>query len=99
MTKFLAFPVRDARADLANAVELNVEPLSPRRWAILRFIDAQQRSAGRTPSLEEIAEAVGIRHGATVGHHMRALEERGLIRRVPHGQRAVQVLVPLPDAA
>ncbi|MFQ5804400.1 MAG: transcriptional repressor LexA, partial [Candidatus Methylomirabilales bacterium] len=55
--------------------------------AILRCL----RQRGMPPILEEIAEAIGVKSRFGAFRHVRALEQKGYIRRLP-GPRGIQVL-------
>ncbi|WP_374992900.1 LexA family protein [Streptomyces lydicus] len=45
---------------------------------------------GRPPTVREIA-AVLSRSGSTVAYHLRALEERGIVRHDPHRSRSYRL--------
>lgn len=55
-------------------------------------------NGGVSPSQTDIADALGVnsRGGSTV-NALRALEIGGYIRRVPHRNRAIEVLRPVRD--
>lgn len=93
---YLLAPIRDGRADWANAATVNTAPLSPRRAAILRFIGEYQAAHGQIPTVREIADHVGLSQNPTtaVHYHLRALEEDGLLlhRRPQYTPRAFTVL-------
>jgi repressor LexA len=59
-----------------------VEQLYPRRLEILKLLARRARTPGRTPSIREIAEGVGLRSSQTVYHHLNRLEEAGYVRRL-----------------
>jgi repressor LexA len=71
--------------------------LSDLQQRILRFITEKQQE-GWTPSVREIGEAVGLRSSAAVQKHLRSLERRGYIHRLPGKARLIQVLKPLTQA-
>ena len=52
-----------------------------RRRKILDYIAAMIRANGVPPSVREIARAVGLASTSAVHHHLRALEEEGLLER------------------
>lgn len=67
--------------------------LTTRQAAALQFIESYQRDHGAaSPSLSEIAAAVGIR--AKSGSHrlLEGLIERGFIRKRPHQSRSIEIL-------
>jgi repressor LexA len=59
-----------------------VEQLYPKRLEILKLLARRARTPGRTPSIREIAEGVGLRSSQTVYHHLNRLEEAGYVRRL-----------------
>ncbi len=62
-----------------------VEHLHPKRLEILRFLVQRVGAGEATPSVREIATAVGLRSSQTVYHHLRRLEEEGHVERPPGG--------------
>jgi repressor LexA len=58
------------------------EQLYPKRLEILKFLARRARTPGRTPSIREIAEGVGLRSSQTVHHHLVRLEGDGYVRRL-----------------
>jgi repressor LexA len=59
-----------------------VEQLHPKRLEILKLIARRAGKPGRTPSIREMAEAVGLRSPQTVYHHLNRLEETGHLERL-----------------
>lgn len=51
-------------------------------------------SGGIAPSYDEMCEAVGLASKSGVSRIIHALEERGLIRRLPGRARAIEILAP-----
>lgn len=74
--------------------------LTHRQHEALSFIQRyHRRTGGVSPSVREIARAMGMRgshYGATV--LLRGLEERGFIRRIPGRKRAIEIIRPIPIA-
>jgi repressor LexA len=72
--------------------------LTPRQMAILRFIRDYQHSNGYSPTMQELADELGITK-VTVFEHVGALERKGLLRRLPHKARSLELtsLVSFPD--
>ncbi|MGV1003726.1 MAG: transcriptional repressor LexA [Candidatus Nanopelagicales bacterium] len=66
--------------------------LTSKQAAILTTIQAALTSHGYPPSVREIGVAVGLASPASVTHQLRALEEKGYLRRDPHRRRALEVL-------
>ena len=65
--------------------------LSPKQRQALEAILRSLRQRGMPPILEEIAEAIGVKSRFGAFRHVRALEQKGYIRRLP-GPRGIQVL-------
>lgn len=65
--------------------------LSNRQKDILDFILSAVEEHGYPPSVREIGEAVGLNSPSTVHAHLRALEEKGYLRRDPTKPRAIEV--------
>ncbi len=61
-----------------------------RQREILDFISSFQRSNGYPPSLEEIADHLGLSAVSTVHEHLENLRRKGLIRREAHRARAIE---------
>lgn len=72
-------------------------PPTPRQLALLRFIAGYQRAHdGVSPSLRECAVGIGSWGKSNVHQAMVDCERRGLIRRLPGKQRAIELLIALP---
>ena len=65
--------------------------LSPKQRQVLEEILRSLRQRGMPPILEEIAEAIGVKSRFGAFRHVRALEQKGYIRRLS-GPRGIQVL-------
>lgn len=59
-----------------------MDQLHPKRLEILSLLARREGTAGRTPSIREIAEAVGLKSSQTVHHHLNRLEESGHLERL-----------------
>ncbi|NIJ83873.1 transcriptional repressor LexA [Xanthomonas arboricola] len=68
-----------------------MEPLSPKRQAVLAFLQEQAR-AGVSPSLAEIAQAFGFASRNAAQKHVQALAEAGLIELLPNQKRGIRML-------
>jgi repressor LexA len=55
--------------------------LTPRRRKILDFIGGSMGRRGYSPSLREIADAVGLKSVSTVSYHVKVLEQAGYLTR------------------
>jgi len=59
-----------------------VDELHPKRLEILSLLARREGAVGRTPSIREIAEAVGLKSSQTVYHHLNQLERAGYLERL-----------------
>jgi repressor LexA len=66
--------------------------VTPRQKQVLDFIRAYNAEHGVSPTLEEIGQHLNLGSLATVHKHLRGLEERGAIRRLPRQSRALEVV-------
>jgi repressor LexA len=73
--------------------------ITPKQLKIVQFITDFTASNRYSPTLQEIAEHVGVSK-ITVLDHLRALERRGIIRRQRYLSRSIECLVDVnaPDA-
>ncbi|GIE87499.1 transcriptional repressor LexA [Actinoplanes regularis] len=70
--------------------------ISARQQRILTVIRDSVRERGFPPTVREIGAAVGLVSPSSVAYHLKVLEQHGLLRRQPHGSRAVDVREPAP---
>jgi repressor LexA len=72
--------------------------LTPRQLQILTFIRNFRRKHGYSPTMQELADHLGITK-VTVFEHVGALERKRLLRRLPHKARSLELSsrVPFPD--
>ena len=59
-----------------------VDQLHSKRLEILSLLARREGTVGRTPSIREIAEAVGLKSSQTVHHHLNLLEGAGYLERL-----------------
>ena len=64
--------------------------LTPRQLEILTLIRDGRRRDGYSPTMQEIADQLGVSK-VTVFEHVEALIEKGLLRRLPHKARSLEV--------
>ena len=62
--------------------------VTPRQMDILRLIHQHRLSRGFSPTMQELADRLGISK-VTVFQHVEALEEKGLLQRSPHRARSL----------
>lgn len=65
--------------------------MTPRQLEVLRYIERVVERSGCAPTLQEIADHLGI-NKVTALSHVRALERARHIRRHRYGRRAIEVL-------
>ena len=72
--------------------------LTSRQVDILTIIRAYQRSHGCSPTMQEIADQIRVTK-VTVFEHVETLVAKGLLRRLPHKARSLELTsrVQLPD--
>lgn len=66
--------------------------LYPKQKRILDFIKQYIDKYGYSPTLKEIAEAVGVTSLATVHEHLETLEKKGAIKKFSGAIRGIEVL-------
>jgi repressor LexA len=75
-----------------NAAEDAELPIRQRE--VLEVIRTWVERFGYPPSVREIGEAVGLTSTSSVAYQLRALEQKGYLRRDPNRPRAIGVLPP-----
>ncbi|MFI1993601.1 transcriptional repressor LexA [Actinoplanes sp. NPDC020271] len=71
--------------------------ITAKQQRILSVIRDSVRDRGFPPTVREIGAAVGLVSPSSVAHHLKVLERHGLLRRQPHGSRAVELRPPHAD--
>lgn len=76
----------------------NMRPLTPPQMEILTYIRDYQHSHGYSPTMQELADARGVSK-VTVFEHIEALVGKGLLRRLRHKARSLEITsrVQFPD--
>lgn len=70
--------------------------LTHRQRHVLQFVQQYQEDhGGVTPTFAEIAAAMGLRSKSGVVYTLDRLAERGVIRRLPNRQQAIEVIRPV----
>lgn len=62
-----------------------------RQKQILDFISQYVQKFGYSPTLQQIADAIGVRSLATVHEHLTAMEKKGVIRRYEGAVRGIEI--------
>lgn len=65
--------------------------LYPKQKEIYEYIKQHIQKVGTSPTLKQIAEAMGLRSLATVAEHLDALEKKGLIERLFGEARGIRI--------
>ena len=71
--------------------------LTRKQHELLMFIHERLKEAGVPPSFDEMKDALDLRSKSGIHRLIRALEERGFIRRLPNRARAIEI-VRMPEA-
>jgi repressor LexA len=71
--------------------------LTRKQHELLMFIHERLKEAGVPPSFDEMKDALDLRSKSGIHRLIKALEERGFIRRLPNRARAIEV-VRLPES-
>ncbi len=71
--------------------------LTRKQYELLLFIQERLKEAGVPPSFDEMKDALDLKSKSGIHRLIKALEERGFIRRLPNRARALEV-VRLPEA-
>ncbi|MCX5514575.1 repressor LexA [Kaistia algarum] len=71
--------------------------LTRKQYELLMFIHERLKETGVPPSFDEMKDALDLRSKSGIHRLIKALEERGFIRRLPNRARALDV-VRLPEA-
>lgn len=72
--------------------------LTPKQLGILSFIASFSKEKGYPPSLREIGSHFKIAPPSVL-EHLRALEKKGFIRRLPFRPRCLEILKSFEDKA
>jgi repressor LexA len=71
--------------------------LTRKQHELLMFVHERLKESGVPPSFDEMKDALDLRSKSGIHRLIKALEERGFIRRLPNRARALEV-VRLPDS-
>lgn len=90
---------RPGRASAGKVAELPDGPtdalgLSARQRRILEVIRESVDTRGYPPSIREMGQSVGLASSSSVAHQLKALEQKGFLRRDPNRPRALEVMLP-----
>jgi repressor LexA len=85
-------PLRGNLRSFPDVAQANSEELPVRQREVLDVIRTWVERFGYPPSVREIGEAVGLTSTSSVAYQLRALEQKGYLRRDPNRPRAIGVL-------
>lgn len=68
-----------------------------RRKKILKFVRGYQHKQGYAPTIQEIADAVGLVSPNATRNHLHKLVNDGYLRMEPRKARAIDIVDPGPD--
>ena len=71
--------------------------LTRKQHELLMFIHERLKEAGVPPSFDEMKDALDLRSKSGIHRLIKALEERGFIKRLPNRARAIEV-VRMPES-
>jgi len=81
--------------DMQSASSAHRTPgLTVRQDDLLRYLITREESGQGTPSFEEMMVALGLRSKSAIDRLIKALEERGYVKRIPHRARQITVTQP-----
>jgi repressor LexA len=72
--------------------------LTRKQHELLMFINERLKESGIPPSFDEMKDALDLKSKSGIHRLIKALEERGFIRRLPNRARALEV-IRLPESA
>jgi repressor LexA len=71
--------------------------LTRKQYELLTFVHERLKEAGIPPSFDEMKDALDLRSKSGIHRLIKALEERGFIRRLPNRARAIEI-IRLPES-
>lgn len=71
--------------------------ITRRQQAVLDCIEQSVREKGYGPTVREVCQSLGLSSPSTVHVHLKALEEKGYIKRDPLKSRSISLTYPLDD--
>lgn len=90
----MPYPYAMTKKPLTVESTTDASGLTSRQLKILAAIKDATRANGYAPSMREIGTIAGLSSSASVQYQLKALEQKGFIRRDPTRGRAMEVLMP-----
>lgn len=78
--------------DLGRIALKNRAQLTKRQQLVLEGIIDYQNSHGFAPAIRELCVIAGLSSTSSVSSHLKQLEEKGYIARMPEAPRAIAIL-------
>jgi len=74
------------------------QKVTKRQQAVLDCIEACIREKGYGPTVREVCQTLGLSYPSTVHVHLKALEDKGYIKRDPLKSRSIALTYPIEEA-
>lgn len=81
----IPWPVANRR----RSVDAMATELTEKQTRILRYIEESIKKSGFPPTIDEIRARFRFKSGNAVRNHLRALQKKGYIKRMPHTARGL----------
>ena len=88
---YLKYKIEHLYPEKGGKILMASKLLSPKRKAILDYIEQFTLENGYAPSVREIGDAVGLRSPSTVHSHLRILEDNGLLQKSKGKTRTLSI--------
>lgn len=75
------------------------QKVTKRQQAVLDCIEACIRQKGYGPTVREVCQSLGLSSPSTVHVHLKALEDKGYIKRDPLKSRSIALTYPIEETA
>lgn len=66
--------------------------LNKRQIECLKVLHDYIKTHGYAPTLDELAQSLGVRAASTIHEHLQNLEAAGYIKKLPHVRRGIQII-------
>ena len=66
--------------------------LTARQTQLVEYLESHRDYQGVMPSYQEMTDAMGLKSKSGIHRMILSLEERGIIRRIPHRARAIEII-------
>ena len=73
------------------------QKVTKRQQAVLDCIEACIREKGYGPTVREVCQSLGLSSPSTVHVHLKALEDKGFIKRDPLKSRSIALTYPIEE--